>query len=257
VWLVRSEAHLHGLVGAVRGLQLVQSLLERHWEQLHPQLDTSDHDDPTARVNALLPLLHAGAGLADLRTASLTGQRGALTVREVELAIGHADPDPGEAVPREERVRQALAAAIAETPALEQVLQDGAAAVQALAQTLDARLPATQGVDFAPLKKLLQCLAQAGAGVPGASAGAQVPAVLATRAPVLVEASGAIASREDVIRALERACEWIERNEPSNPAPLLIRRSQRLMSKNFIDIVRELIPESVTQIEKLAGTPPT
>jgi len=58
-----------------------------------------------------------------------------------------------------------------------------------------------------------------------------------------------------VIRALERACEWIERNEPTNPAPLLIRRSQRLMTKNFIDIIRDLAPESLTQIEKLAGPP--
>ena len=67
-------------------------------------------------------------------------------------------------------------------------------------------------------------------------------------------AVGAITSREDAIRALDRVCEWIERNEPSNPAPLLIRRAQRLMTKNFIEIIRDLAPEGVNQIEKLAGT---
>ena len=53
VWLARSGAHLSGLAGAVRGLQLAQGLLERHWQGLHPQLDALDNDDPTARVNAL------------------------------------------------------------------------------------------------------------------------------------------------------------------------------------------------------------
>ena len=258
VGLARSGARLSGLAGAVRGLQLAQGLLERHWERLHPQLDASDHDDPTARVNALLPLLHPAAGLADLRAASLTGRRGALTVRELELAVGHAEPHPNEPVPTEEGVVQGVAAALAEAPALGPMLQAGLAAVQAIAEALDRRLASTQGLDFAPLKKLLQCVAEAGRrAAGGAAAGAQVPAVVAPAAIVMQSGLGPIASREDAIRALERACEWIERNEPSNPAPLLIRRSQRLMNRNFIDIVRELLPEGLDQIEKLAGTPRT
>ena len=257
VWLTRSGARLSGLGGAVRGLQLAQGLLERHWQQLHPQLDASDHDDPTARANALLPLLHPAAGLADLRAASLSAGRGALTVRELQLALDHAEPHPGEPVPTQDGVLQGVTAAIAETPALAQVMQDGLAAVQAVADCLDARLASARGLDFAPLKKLLQCVAEAGRRATGSTAsGAQVPAVLTAGAAIVVDAGlGPIATREDAIRALERACEWIERNEPSNPAPLLIRRSQRLMNRNFIDIVRELLPEGLEHIEKLAGTP--
>ena len=56
------------------------------------------------------------------------------------------------------------------------------------------------------------------------------------------------------MRALQRVCDWIERHEPSNPAPLLIRRAQRLMSKSFLEIMRDLNPEGVHEIEKLAGT---
>lgn len=251
VWLVRSGARVTGLSGAVRGLQLVQALLERHWDHLHPQLDTGDNNDPTARVNALLPLLHPGAGLADLRAASLTGRRGALTVRDIELALGHADAMAGETVPAEEAVVTGVAAAIAESAELATLVQGGLAAVNAMADCLDQRLAATQGLDFAPLRKLMQCVADAGRRATGAGApAAQAPA---GAAPATV-AVGAIASRDDAIRALEHACEWIERNEPSNPAPLLIRRSQRLMSKNFIDIVRDLIPDGLAQVEKLAGT---
>jgi type VI secretion system protein ImpA len=66
-------------------------------------------------------------------------------------------------------------------------------------------------------------------------------------------AEGAIESREDAIRALERICAWIERNEPASPAPIFIRRSQELLKKSFIEIIRDLLPDNVKQIEHFAG----
>ena len=72
-------------------------------------------------------------------------------------------------------------------------------------------------------------------------------------AAVGVAAPGSIRTREDVVRTLDRVCDWIEKNEPTNPAPLLIRRAQRLMSKSFLDIIRDLAPDGLSQIENLAG----
>ena len=252
VWLVRSGARVKGLSGAVHGLQLVHGLLERHWEHVHPQLDASDHNDPTARLNALAPLVHPSGGLADLRAASLTGIRGGLSVRDIELGLGRAEPLPGEAVPTEDGVLQALAGALAQSPEVGALMQAGFDAVQGTASLLEQRLDASQGPDFAPLKKLLQRLAEAGRRARGESAAdAAMPG--APPGATAAVAPGAINSREDVIRTLDRVCEWIERNEPSSPAPLLVRRAQRLMSKNFLDIVRDLMPDGLGQIEKLAG----
>jgi type VI secretion system protein ImpA len=64
---------------------------------------------------------------------------------------------------------------------------------------------------------------------------------------------GTIASRDDALRMLDRVCEWIERNEPSHPAPLLIRRAQRLMTKSFVEIIRDLAPDGMSQVQMLAG----
>ena len=177
-------------------------------------------------------------------------------MREIELALGRADPDPGEAVPAEDALLKAVAAALEEVPALAGTMQAGLAAVDGLASALDARLAASQGIDFLPLRKVLQAVADAGlrASGDGAAAGSALPVLVASMPVPAGAGMGPITTREDAVRALERACEWIERNEPSNPAPLLIRRSQRLMSKNFIDIVRDLIPDGLDQIEKLAGT---
>lgn len=45
----------------------------------------------------------------------------------------------------------------------------------------------------------------------------------------------------------------IERNEPSHPAPLLIQRAQRLMTKSFVEIIRDLAPDGMGQVQMLAG----
>ena len=68
--------------------------------------------------------------------------------------------------------------------------------------------------------------------------------------------SGQVGSREDARRALERVCEYLERHEPSNPASLFARRAQRMLDMNFLDIMRELSPDSMHQLETLTGTKP-
>ena len=256
VWLARSGARLGGLPSAVWGLKLVHGLLARHWEHVHPQLDASDGNDPTARVNALLPLLHPSAGLADLRAASLTGKRGAVTVRDIELALGPADALPGEPVPSEDGVLQGVAAAIAQQAGLSAHMQAAHEAVLGMASVLERHLEATQTPEFAPLRKLMQRVADVALKVSGAPQAQAAEGAAATPGAAVASAHavGTIASREDAMRALDRVCEWLERNEPSNPAPLLIRRSQRLMSQSFLDIIRDLVPDGVSQVEQLAGT---
>jgi type VI secretion system protein ImpA len=253
VWLARSGARLEGWAGAVRGLQLVRGLLERHWDQVHPQLDASENNDPTARLNALMPLVHL-EGLADLRAAELTGARGGPTVRQVELASGRAELLPDEAMPTAQALDEALAAAVARSPALVESWQAGLAAVQGIESVIDRHAPA-QGPDFAPLRRLMQHVADAGrqATQALAAAGQDGQAAAPNGSASAAAPMAGINSREDAMRALTRVCEWFERNEPSHPAPLLIRRAQRLMSKNFIDIVRDLVPDGVSQIERLAG----
>ena len=65
--------------------------------------------------------------------------------------------------------------------------------------------------------------------------------------------SGDIRSRDDVIRVLTKVSEYLERNEPTNPAPLLIRRAQRLMTMSFVDIMKEMAPEGMDSLTKIAG----
>ena len=45
----------------------------------------------------------------------------------------------------------------------------------------------------------------------------------------------------------------MERTEPASPAPLLIRRAQRLMTMSFVEIIEDLAPDGLTQIHTVAG----
>jgi type VI secretion system protein ImpA len=66
--------------------------------------------------------------------------------------------------------------------------------------------------------------------------------------------TGEIQSREDVVKALEKICQYYARNEPSSPLPLLLTRAKRLASKSFLEIVQDLTPDALAQIQALAGS---
>jgi type VI secretion system protein ImpA len=62
-----------------------------------------------------------------------------------------------------------------------------------------------------------------------------------------------IDTREDALRAIDMVCSYLERTEPTNPAQFFLRRARRLVDKNFIELVRELAPESLEQVARIMG----
>lgn len=254
-WL-RARTRLHGLRGFAATLPLAHVWLDRYWDHVHPLLDAEDHNDPTMRLNALAPLADPTTVIADLRAAMLSGVRAGLRVRDLELAAGKQQPEGGETVPSLDGVLQALRAAEAEQAGLLQAVRGSHAALVGIDELITQRAGAT-GPDLRPLRQVTQVLAEYAAQAAG---GAEAPAAVGSTAAVDTPAAaghagaaGPLRSREDAIRMLGQACEWIERNEPSNPAPLLIRRAQRLMSKNFMEIIRDLIPDGIEQVTRIAG----
>jgi type VI secretion system protein ImpA len=257
VLLARAGARLHGVTAYASAIALIAGLIERHWEHVYPQLDADDNNDPTMRLNALAPLVDATAGLADLRAATIGAGRPAVTVREIELAFGKAEPLADESVPSADGMVQALQSAESQSAGLLGALKQLHADVTRIEKQLIDKVGGTQGPELRPLRVLAQALAtgaeqaQSGAvaDTPPASAAGQSAGNAAVRGT-----PGTLVTREDVLKSLDRACEWFEKNEPTNPAPLLIRRAQRLMGKNFLDIIRDLAPAGIDQIENIAGT---
>jgi type VI secretion system protein ImpA len=263
VHLLRSSTRLQGLGAAADGLRLLYGLLTQYWDHVHPILDADDNNDPTMRLNALAPLVDGAGFLADVRKSGLGVGRSSITGRDFELAAGKAQPYEGESVTPLAGVIAALQDAEAQQAGLLAALAAMADTVAAI-DALVTQKATISGPEFRPLRLLLQVIGDVARQASGVAAGADNAAAadvggdsaLATGGAAHVAvAAGVLRTRDDAVQALEKVCEWIELNEPSNPAPLLIRRAQRLMSKNFMDIIRDLVPDGVDTISKLAGVP--
>ncbi len=267
VYLARSLVSLGGLDGLADGLALVRGLVEQYWEPVHPRLDPDDDNDPTARVNVLADLASRELTLNRLRAVPLASSRrvGRFGLRDFEIANGTL-PKPANV----ENVADtaAIDAAFMDTDAaeLQATCEAGARAMEQLAglsTSLDAAVGAASGADFEPLRATLKAinhlLAQqlsrrglaGGAAAAdgsfgdaggGGGSGANMPGI-----------SGSIQSREDIIRMLDQAIEWYKRNEPSSPVPLLLERAKNLSTKNFYELVKDLTPSGLTEIQTIAG----
>lgn len=254
--LVRALTRTEHLAGFVAAITLVGDLLERHWADLHPRLDAEDNNDPTRRLNALAPLEPPkGAGavetlLKDLREAAVVPPtaQGRVTLRDLLIvdgrlpgAVGGQDSAAIEGLLRMAVERDATVAAVPSR---------AVAAVQRLralvAEHVGGELAPDVGAIVEMLKPAVQRMARLTGAADATSDEAPSPAAAAGL-------GGQIRGREDVNRAIDAICAFMERTEPANPAPLLLRRAQRLLNKSFVELVADLAPESVGQVKLIAG----
>jgi type VI secretion system protein ImpA len=259
--LLRALLRVKGFAGLAEGLKLVSGLVDRYWDNLHPQLDAEDDHDSTFRVNAMAALTHRDV-VQSIRAAPLLQAKGLgmVTLRDVEAASGAPGQPPSAEAATVEAVFQQ--APLTELAAASGVLEQCCETARALAESWASRLEAT-GPDFTEFRRVLAQAShilkerlqrrqpmQDGTSAEHDGAGAQTE--LATT-PSLVR--GDIRSRDDVIRALERICAYYARHEPSSPVPLLLERCKRLVTMSFLDIVKEMLPEGSSTIQTIVGKP--
>lgn len=253
VLLARALTRIDDLAGLRAGLKLIFTLLDRNWDDVHPRLDPED-GDPTVRLNALAALADSDGLLRDARQAFIVrpGRHGRVSVREMLVAAGKLPAAAGETAPGQTQVEAIVRAAAAENIAPIAAVRESAELVRAIHRLLSDKVGSDRVPDLRPLTDTLGAAAQFCSRFqnpdqpPDVSSGGAEEA----RPPT---ALGAIGSREDAIRALDAVCEFFERAEPANPAPLLIRRAQRLIKKSFVEIIEDLAPESLGQIRNIAG----
>jgi len=257
VYLTRALVNTEGVSGLNSGLKLILQLLERFWDHVHPGLDPEFGNDPTMRVNALAPLVDAEGLLRDLGRSAFLQSRsvGRILVRDVEIALGKQPAPPqGAGMTLEQLTSMARAIAEEDRSALAYP-EEAQQTLLALNSLLLKKVDAARVIDVKPMTNILSSLisisntvlaalepAQADAGGGSYNASARSGA-----------GSGEIRNRGDVLRILDRVCEYLERHEPTNPAPLLIKRAKRLMVMNFVDIVRDIAPDSMKQVETITG----
>lgn len=276
--LAVARLQLAGLPGFAEILTLTRELLEARWDSIHPQLDPEEDNDPTLRANALLRLGHPALVLKKLRTLPLAGSPrvAQFAWRDVAIAIGAMEPDADTEKPSESAVR----AAFRETdPARLTTLREAAAqagaAAKAIPEAFDERSGQGTGPDLADLTKQLNDIvrtidrfadfgaapADEAADEPADDDTAPVPAAEGSPAAAPARRAGGVSAasltevttRADAVRLLELVVRYYQRYEPSSPLPMLIERARALAEKDFLDILRDLAPDGLSQAENIVG----
>jgi len=270
MYLTHAVLHIDGLLAFRDCLSAIHRLVDERWESVHPQLDPDDDNDPTLRVNLIASLNDGDTTLKYLRESPLVQAKtvGRFSMRDYDLATGELAPAPtreGEPppdLPKPETIQAAfLECDLDELQASATAAREAAEAAANLENALTRQVGVTHATGLGDLRRLLQRmvsiydaqLERRGIGVPtnGEAEGDGVPGTNGSGQPQRL--TGEISSREDVIRAIDKICDYYQRYEPSSPVPLLLRRAKRLANKSFLEIVRDLSPDMFQQILALGG----
>ena len=262
-WL-RGMLHTQGYGAMAPGLQLVTGLLRDHWDHLHPLPDPDD-GDPYARVNALTLLRENEGLIGDLRETRIFADRaiGEITGRAVEVALGLSPARSGESDPGKGTMLQMMSDAVGKLPELRASVVSATQAVRELVALQSDKLGSGVAPDLRPLlaleggvESLLPPEAPADDGADAAGDGEAAEEGGGGSGRTRRGLSGSVTSREEAVRAIDMVCEYLERAEPTNPAPLFLRRARQLVNHNFLQLMKVLAPDALAEVARTVGIDP-
>jgi len=262
----RAAVYQYGLTGLDQTLALMACWMENQWDDLHPRMTIDGEFDPLLRSNAI-------ADIADL-TGVVRFLRQAVFI---ELPIGTVPVSAADQLlsgaPGQEIVSslEQLAQMIAEEEKRNRDRFAALASIQAslgrIVSTFRSRLDSEYWPNIDSLIGIVSrlhhfvtaTLSDAAPEPPQQLAAGETPEDSAASQTLAAPGPGSfpakLQTRAEAFKALSLARKYFENNEPSHPAPLLIRRIERLASMDFSQIIRELTPEGMKQLQQLAGEP--
>ena len=259
--LTHAWTRRRGLPGYAEGLLLVQQAISLYWEGLYPLLEEFGETDPFYRINALAALSDKSQLTTALRNASLLRSNGdEISLRDAQALLDGSKTECPDYPGGRARLLDELARG--DQPGIEAIVQinerlqtirelltgylgeSGVPEMEQLQKTVGLVASACQATDIGALLASREEQAAGETGEP--SAARPAPAATDWR-------SAQVTSRADAQLMLEKAKHYFRQYEPSHPAPLMIERVQRLIELDFMDIIRDLAPDGVHQLENIFG----
>ncbi|NOQ34529.1 MAG: type VI secretion system protein TssA [Methylococcaceae bacterium] len=270
----RALAAIEGFSGVYKSLALINGLTETRWATLYPLLDPDDDNDPTERINILMTLCDFETTLKPLQKIPLIDSRalGSFSLRDVHIAEGKIMPVSGndEDQPSLSNIEGAVQDCdIKQLQQTAKFVSDSLENLDNLEKFITEQVGIVDAPSFTELRLLLKEMTTITAGwletrgvdesvdddestVEGDEQGEESNAE-GTPAPAKKIPAG-INSSQDVIKALNKICEYYHKNEPSSPIPLLLTRVVGLVGKDFMDVLKDIAPNGVEQFEFLSGS---
>jgi type VI secretion system protein ImpA len=246
-------------------------MLEQYWDNLYPRLDPDDNNDPTERMNILANLASQGEPyrfIPRLKETSVAQSPSLGRVKLNDILVARQGTGAAAQGQPPSLSDSQIQGIFKDTnPDALKAVYDAVVQSADHIKAIDTFLNGKVGTRGANLDELSQCVKQlqtaiaphvvgaVPAGGEVAGAGAEVVAGGGAPRPV-ASVPGAINSRDDVVRTLDRVCDYYDKNEPSSPVPLLLRRAQRIAKMTFLEIVKDLTPDAMDRLKVVAGKQP-
>ena len=254
VMVVRAWTHIEGVPGAVRGLQLMQTLAQEYWTSGFPALDFDGEEDLLPRSNALTELTSGHGLIRDLRERVIHSKKvGSISLGTLER-IHQSREVSGEVPLKRENISDFLQDEQREGNPDITALPELARLIHELKAWFGERLGPELTPDFGALCSFLEALVRS--ELPAETGQMEQPAEQVTLPGSLQSDPTGDAGprgRQSAIAMLDAVCAYLEEAEPANPAPLLIRRARNMIGKDFVSILKEIAPDGLHQVEMVAG----
>jgi len=261
---------LEGLPAFREALALIKGLVERYWADVYPRLDPSENNDPLERMNIVASLATPVGSFGDhlrvlerLRNAPLCNsiQMGRYNLSDILRAESGAGAQGDKPAVSPAQIEAAFRDSnLDELRELHRILSESVGLVEAIDQFLTQTVGASSAPDLTPLSAELIAMRQriapyipaAGDPLGGESTIPGGETSLST-SPTLSAGQGELRSREDVVRLLTKICDYYARAEPSSPVPLILKRAMRLAEMDFVQIIKDMAPDAISEIYRISG----
>jgi type VI secretion system ImpA family protein len=256
VYLCRAGAKSGQLSLVESGAQYLAGLLERYWENVHPQLEEYGFQ---GRKGACESLGRRGEFLGPLeRTPLLEHPRlGRFSGADFERFRAGAEAAEGYGMFR---------AALADTP--QDTLTEIVARLDAITSAIkraDAVLTANAGDDtganFQPtydlitqIKRAVQSFGSSPPADEAATAESSAEQVAGAPSGGGPRIAGRVESREDVVKALDAIADYYRRREPTSPVPAALQRVREWVNLDFLAILEDIAPNSLEEARRVLVT---
>lgn len=254
VSLLRGAVQAEGIAGMVAPLQLMRHMVDHWWDHVHPKIEVDGDVDPFMRANAISLLSDRDGFLRELRNAVFLDVRGIrVSVKDAEIALGVEDVASGGQINRDQ-LTGLMGEAFASNASVFDTVNTCGAVLTEINQICQEKFGTANAPDLVGILRLFSSVTKAVEGVRRSAAGEPTDESLGGVPEKGEDGSPySIKSRADAIRSIDAICRFFEQNEPANPAPIFLKRAKKLVGMSFLDIIKDMAPDSLPRIGIISG----
>lgn len=255
----------YGILGLSKSLELIASWVVNYWDSVYPLLWLDGEYDPFYRSNAVTSLIDPLRLLKNLRSSYfIKTPIGGISINLAEKIHKGLDFD-SDVIGTRSELMKAIAEA-KDRKYIEELLRLSLRSIDSIESHFKVNVSEEFWPNLTDLSDLISVLLSIFDGANevlikkhgdreinhGEVSVVDCGRVAKGGVEHLGYFSG-INSSIDAFLMLEMVREYFEKHEPSHPAPLMIKRIERLNGKSFLEMLQDLTPDGLSQLSLIAG----